>query len=194
MGRPVSFIQDTCGAAAERAVALRAPGDIAVLENTRFEHGETKKDPALVAAIAKLGDIYVNDAFSAAHRAHASTEGLAHLLPAYAGRSMQAELEHLEAALGKPERPVAAVVGGAKVSSKLDVLNNLVAKVDHLIIGGGMANTFLAARAVDVGKSLAEHDLKDTALGILAKADAARCTAHLPYEVGVAKEVKAKDR
>ena len=136
-----------------------APGDVAILENTRFHAGEEKNDPALAAAMAALGDFYVNDAFSAAHRAHASTEGLAHLLPAYAGRAMEAELKALEKALGNPERPVAAVVGGAKVSTKLDVLKHLVAKVDHLIIGGGMANTFLAARGVDVGKSLCEHDL-----------------------------------
>ena len=191
LGRTVGFVTECKGPAAEQAVSLMAAGEIAVLENTRFEAGEEKNDPALVAAIAKLGDLYVNDAFSAAHRAHASTEGLAHVLPAYAGRSMQAELEHLEAALGEPERPVAAVVGGAKVSSKLDVLNNLVGKVDHLIIGGGMANTFLAAKGVDVGKSLCEHDLKDVAIGILAKADAARCTVHLPYDVVVAKEFKA---
>ncbi|MBB4630428.1 phosphoglycerate kinase [Sphingosinicella soli] len=191
LGRTVGFVTECKGPAAEQAVGLMAAGEIAVLENTRFEAGEEKNDPALVAAIAKLGDIYVNDAFSAAHRAHASTEGLAHVLPAYAGRSMQAELEHLEAALGEPERPVAAVVGGAKVSSKLDVLNNLVSKVDHLIIGGGMANTFLAAKGVDVGKSLCEHDLKDTALAILAKAEAARCTVHLPYDVVVAKEFRA---
>jgi len=191
LGRDVGFITECRGPSAEMAVSLMAAGEIAVLENTRFESSEEANDPALVAGIAKLGDIYVNDAFSAAHRAHASTEGLAHKLPAYAGRSMQAELEHLEAALGNPERPVAAVVGGAKVSSKLDVLNNLVAKVDHLIIGGGMANTFLAARGVDVGKSLCEHDLKDVALGILAKAEAARCTVHLPYDVVVAREFKA---
>jgi len=191
LGRTVGFVTECKGPAAEQAVGLMAAGEIAVLENTRFEAGEEKNDPVLVAAIAKLGDLYVNDAFSAAHRAHASTEGLAHVLPAYAGRSMQAELEHLEAALGEPERPVAAVVGGAKVSSKLDVLNNLVGKVDHLIIGGGMANTFLAAKGVDVGKSLCEHDLKDVAIGILAKADAARCTVHLPYDVVVAKDFKA---
>lgn len=191
LGRTVGFITECQGPAAEQAVSLMAPGEIAVLENTRFEAGEETNDPSLVAAMARLGDIYVNDAFSAAHRAHASTEGLAHVLPAFAGRSMQAELEHLEAALGNPERPVAAVVGGAKVSSKLDVLNNLVARVDHLIIGGGMANTFLAARGVDVGKSLCEHDLAATALGILARAEAARCTVHLPYDVVVAKEFKA---
>ncbi len=191
LGRPVTLIDDCQGAEAEAAVAKLQPGQVAVLENTRFHAGEEKNDPALVDGMVKLGDLYVNDAFSAAHRAHASTEGLAHKLPAFAGRSMQAELEALQKALGEPERPVAAVVGGAKVSTKLDVLNNLVAKVDHLIIGGGMANTFLAARGVDVGKSLCEHDLKDTALAILDKADAAGCTVHLPYDVVVAKEFKA---
>ena len=191
LGREVRFIDDCAGAEAERAVADLQPGDIAVLENTRFHKGEEKNDPELVKAMARLGDLYVNDAFSAAHRAHASTEGLAHALPAYAGRSMQAELEALEKALGKPEHPVAAVVGGAKVSTKLDVLKHLVAKVDHLIIGGGMANTFLAARGVDVGKSLCEHDLKDTVLEILDAADKADCTVHLPYDVVVAKEFRA---
>ncbi|TRW17681.1 phosphoglycerate kinase [Glacieibacterium frigidum] len=181
LGRPVSFDQRTGG----------APGSITVLENTRFSAGEEANDPALVAEYAALGDLYVNDAFSAAHRAHASTEGLAHVLPAFAGRAMQAELAALEKALDKPEHPVAAVVGGAKVSSKLDVLTHLVTKVDHLIIGGGMANTFLAARGVNVGKSLCEHDLAATALDILARADAAHCTVHLPYDVVVAKEFKA---
>ena len=191
LGREVRFVDDCAGEAAEQAVADLQPGDIAVLENTRFHKGEEKNDPELAKAMARLGDLYVNDAFSAAHRAHASTEGLAHLLPAYAGRSMQAELEALEKALGKPEHPVAAVVGGAKVSTKLDVLKHLVAKVDHLIIGGGMANTFLAARGVDVGKSLCEHDLKDTVLEILDAADKADCTVHLPYDVVVAKEFRA---
>jgi phosphoglycerate kinase len=191
LGRPVALIDDCQGADAEAAVAKLAPGSVAVLENTRFHAGEEKNDPALAQAMAKLGDLYVNDAFSAAHRAHASTEGLTHILPAYAGRSMQAELVALEKALGTPERPVAAVVGGAKVSTKLDVLQNLVAKVQHLVIGGGMANTFLAARGVDVGRSLCEHNLKDTALGILDKAEAAGCTVHLPYDVVVAKEFKA---
>jgi phosphoglycerate kinase len=191
LGREVRFIDDCAGEGAEQAIAGLQPGDIAVLENTRFHKGEEKNDPDLTRAMAKLGDLYVNDAFSAAHRAHASTEGLAHLLPAYAGRSMQAELEALEKALGKPEHPVAAVVGGAKVSTKLDVLKNLVSKVDHLIIGGGMANTFLAARGVDVGKSLCEHDLKDTVLEILDAADKADCTVHLPYDVVVAREFRA---
>ncbi len=191
LGRPVKFIDDMCGASAEAAVAALAPGEIAVLENSRFHPGEEKNDPALADAVARLADLYVNDAFSAAHRAHVTTEGLAHRLPAYAGRSMQAELEALEAALGNPQRPVAAVVGGAKVSTKLDVLKHLVSKVDHLIIGGGMANTFLAARGVDVGKSLCEHDLTATALEILDAADAADCTVHLPYDVVVAKEFRA---
>jgi phosphoglycerate kinase len=188
LGREVRYI-DWEGD--KEAVAMLRPGDIAVLENTRFFGGEEKNDPKVVERFASLGDIYVNDAFSAAHRAHASTEGLAHVLPAYAGRSMQAELEALERALGNPQHPVAAVVGGAKVSTKLDVLKHLVGKVDHLIIGGGMANTFLAARGIDVGKSLCEHDLKDTALEILDAADKAGCTVHLPYDVVVAKEFKA---
>jgi phosphoglycerate kinase len=191
LGRPVRFVGDCQGETAKENVAGMNPGDIAILENTRFHAGEEKNDSALAAAMAELGDAYVNDAFSAAHRAHASTEGLAHLLPAYAGRAMEKELKALEAALGNPERPVAAVVGGAKVSTKLDVLRNLVSKVDHLIIGGGMANTFLAARGVDVGKSLCEHDLSDTALAILDAADAANCTVHLPYDVVVAKEFAA---
>ena len=172
-------------------VATLEPGDIAVLENTRFFAGEETNDPATVATFAALGDLYVNDAFSAAHRAHASTEGLAHRLPAFAGRAMEAELDALEKALGNPEHPVAAVVGGAKVSSKLDVLKHLVGLVDHLIIGGGMANTFLAARGVNVGKSLCEHDLAATAEDILATADRAGCIVHLPYDVVVAKEFRA---
>lgn len=191
LGRPVKFIEDCCGDVAEAAVAALQPGEIAVLENSRYHKGEEKNDPALADAIAKLGDLYVNDAFSAAHRAHVTTEALAHRLPAYAGRSMQAELEALEKALGKPQHPVAAVVGGAKVSTKLDVLKHLVSRVDHLIIGGGMANTFLAARGIDVGKSLCEHDLTDTALEILEAADKADCTVHLPYDVVVAKEFRA---
>ena len=184
LGRPVGFV------AVGEHPALD-DGAIAVVENTRFDPGEEANDPGFVLKLAGLGDIYVNDAFSAAHRAHASTEGLAHVLPAYAGRAMQAELEALEKALGDPEHPVAAVVGGAKVSSKLDVLRHLVDKVDHLIIGGGMANTFLAARGVNVGKSLCEHDLAETAEQILAAADAAGCTVHLPYDVVVAREFAA---
>lgn len=190
LGRRVRFIDDVAGEAAEAAVATLNPGDIAILENTRFHAGEEKNDPELAVAIAKLGDFYVNDAFSAAHRAHVSTEGLARQLPAFAGRAMEAELDALEKALGNPEHPVAAVVGGAKVSTKLAVLKHLVGKVDNLIIGGGMANTFLAARGVDVGKSLCEHDLTGTAEDILDAADKAGCTVHLPYDVVVAKEFK----
>jgi phosphoglycerate kinase len=188
LGRPVRFVDDCAGQPVADAIATMGPGDIAILENTRFHAGEEENDPELARAMAENGDFYVNDAFSAAHRAHASTEALAHLLPAYAGRAMERELKALEAALGNPERPVAAVVGGAKVSSKLDVLRHLVARVDHLIIGGGMANTFLAARGIDVGKSLCEHDLSDTALAILDAAERANCTVHLPYDVVVAKE------
>ncbi|MBN8804793.1 MAG: phosphoglycerate kinase, partial [Sphingopyxis terrae] len=191
LGHSVMFIPDCIGEGAKAGVAVLAPGDVAVLENTRFHAGEEKNDPAFADALAEIGDIYVNDAFSAAHRAHGSTEGIAHRLPAYAGRAMEAELKALDAALGNPAHPVAAVVGGAKVSSKIDVLRNLVGKVDHLIIGGGMANTFLAARGVDVGKSLCEHDLVDTANAIFDAADAAGCTIHLPYDVVVAKEFAA---
>jgi phosphoglycerate kinase len=191
LGRDVQFIPECVGEGAVAGIAVMQPGDIAILENTRFHLGEEKNDPALVAGMAALGDLYVNDAFSAAHRAHASTEGLAHKLPAFAGRSMEKELDALEAALGNPQKPVAAVVGGAKVSTKLDVLNNLVAQVDHLIIGGGMANTFLHARGVDVGKSLCEKDLAETAEAIFTKAEAAGCTIHLPYDVVVAKEFAA---
>ena len=185
LGREVRFVG--WETAAENVAMLR-PGDFALLENTRFFAGEEKNDPSVVDRFAALGDLYVNDAFSAAHRAHASTEGLAHRLPAFAGRAMEAELIALQKALGEPERPVAAVVGGAKVSSKLEVLRHLVTKVNHLIIGGGMANTFLAARGVDVGKSLAEHDLAPPALEILDAAERANCTVHLPYDVVVAKE------
>jgi phosphoglycerate kinase len=188
LGRPVRYID---WGDEQEAVAALEPGDIAVLENTRFFGGEEKNDPAVVERFATLGDFYVNDAFSAAHRAHASTDGLAHRLPAYAGRAMEAELRALEKALGDPERPVAAVVGGAKVSTKLDVLKNLVGRVDHLIIGGGMANTFLAARGVAIGRSLAEHDLAETAIEILDAAERANCTVHLPYDVVVAKEFAA---
>jgi phosphoglycerate kinase len=191
LGREVMFVPEIYGDVVTQSVAMMADGDVALLENSRFWPGEETNDPELAKAVAENGDIYVNDAFSAAHRAHVTTEGLAHLLPAYAGRSMEAELRALEAALGAPEHPVAAVVGGAKVSSKLDVLNHLVTKVDHLIIGGGMANTFLAARGVNVGKSLCEHDLADTANAILDAADAAGCTVHLPYDVMVAMEFRA---
>ena len=188
LGREVMFIPEIAGPVVAQAVGILGEGGIGILENTRFWKGEEKNDPDLAKAIAANADFFVNDAFSAAHRAHVTTEGLAHVLPAYAGRAMQAELDALEKALGKPEKPVAAVVGGAKVSSKLDVLKHLVTKVDHLIIGGGMANTFLAARGVDVGKSLCEHDLASTAEEILTAADAAGCTVHLPYDVVVAKE------
>jgi phosphoglycerate kinase len=191
LGRPVRYVGDCQGETALQNVADMRPGDVAILENTRFHAGEEKNDLELARAMAALGDLYVNDAFSAAHRAHASTEGLARLLPAYAGRAMEAELKALEKALGEPERPVAAVVGGAKVSSKLEVLRHLVTKVDHLIIGGGMANTFLAARGVAVGKSLCEHDLTGTANEILDAAERANCTVHLPYDVVVAKEFAA---
>jgi phosphoglycerate kinase len=188
LGRPVRFIDDQDTAA---SIATLKDGDIAIIENTRFDPGEEKNAPQTVERLAALGDLYVNDAFSAAHRAHASTEGLAHKLPSFAGRQMEAELDALDKALGAPEHPVAAVVGGAKVSSKLDVLKHLVDKVDHLIIGGGMANTFLAARGVNVGKSLAEHDLTGTAEEIFQAAEKANCTIHLPYDVVVSKEFAA---
>jgi len=187
-GRSVRFVEDCQGNEAARAISIMLPGAIGILENTRFHWGEEKNDPELAKGMAALGDYYVNDAFSVSHRAHASTEGVAHLLPSFAGRAMEAELTALEKALGNPERPVATVVGGAKVSTKLAVLGNLVGKVDHLIIGGGMANTFLAARGVDVGKSLCEHDLVGEAESIFECADAAGCTIHLPYDVVVAKE------
>ena len=190
-GRSVRFVEDCQGPEAARALTTMLPGNIGVLENTRFHLGEETNDPALAQGMAALGDYFVNDAFSAAHRAHASTEGVAHLLPSFAGRAMEAELKALEKALGNPERPVAAVVGGAKVSSKLAVLGHLVGKVDHLIIGGGMAKTFLAARGVNVGKSLAEHELTGEAEAIFDQAEAAGCTIHLPYDVVVAKEFAA---
>src|SRR5262245_1500300 len=191
VGRPVAFADDCIGPTAQAAVGAMRPGDILCLENTRFHKGEEKNDPAFVDALAALGDVYVNDAFSAAHRAHASTEGLAHKLPAYAGRAMQAELEALGKALEAPQRPVAAIVGGAKISTKLDLLGNLIAKVDALIIGGGMANTFLAAQGVKVGKSLAEHDLAGTAREILAKAKEKGCEVVLPVDAVVAQKFAA---
>ncbi|MGY6551719.1 MAG: phosphoglycerate kinase [Erythrobacter sp.] len=191
LGREVMFIPELAGPVVEKSLRIFGAGDIGLLDNTRFWPGEEANDPNFAQAIAAHGDIYVNDAFSCAHRAHATTEGLAHLLPAYAGRSMEAELKALDAALGAPVSPVAAVVGGAKVSSKLAVLENLVGRVQHLIIGGGMANTFLAARGVDVGKSLCEHDLTDTAARIMDEADHAGCTIHLPYDVAVATEFAA---
>ena len=187
-GRSVRFIEDCCGPEAERAIATMLPGNIGVLENSRFHSGEEKNDPELAKAMAALGDYYVDDAFSAAHRAHSSTEGITHFLPSFAGRAMEAELNALELALGNPERPVAAVVGGAKVSSKLAVLGHIIGKVDHLIIGGGMANTFLAARGVNVGKSLCEQELTGEANAIFDQAEQAGCTIHLPYDVVVATE------
>ncbi len=191
LGRPVGFAEDCVGPPAEAAIAAMQPGDVVVLENTRYHAGEEKNDPALADAIARLGDAYVNDAFSAAHRAHATTEALAHRLPAYAGRLMQAELEALEKALGNPARPVAAIVGGAKVSTKLDLLGNLVGRVNHLIIGGAMANTFLAARGFAVGRSLQEPDLHDTARGIEETAKSAGCAILLPVDAVVAREFRA---
>ena len=191
LGRRVAFAEDCIGAPAESAIAALANGDVAVLENTRFHPGEEKNDPALAAQLAALCDIFVNDAFSAAHRAHASTEGVAHLRPAYAGRLMQAELEALQAALLHPTRPVMAIVGGAKVSTKLDLLGNLVGRVDLLVIGGAMANTFLAAGGVPVGKSLQEAEMHATALEILAKAKAAGCEIILPVDAVVATEFRA---
>jgi len=191
LGREIMFVPEVAGEVVDQSIGIMLDGDIAILENTRFWPGEEKNDPDFAAAIAANGDFYVNDAFSAAHRAHASTEGLTKLLPSYAGRAMQKELEALDKALGSPEQPVAAVVGGAKVSSQLAVLEHLVGQVDHLIIGGGMANTFLAARGVDVGKSLCEHDLTATADKIMEAADASGCTVHLPYDVVVSKEFAA---
>ena len=192
LGRPVTFAENcTVGPKCRAMIESRPGGDVILLENVRFLPGEETNDPATAADMAKLGDIYVNDAFSAAHRAHASTEGVAHLLPAYAGLSMERELDALEAALGTPERPVIAVVGGAKVSSKIDLLKNLVSKVDALVIGGGMANTFLAARGHNVGASLCEHDLASTAREIENTAKAAGCDIILPLDLVVAKEFVA---
>jgi phosphoglycerate kinase len=188
VGKSVAWADDCIGPAAQAAIAALKDGDIALLENVRFHPEEEKNDPAFAKALAALGDLYVNDAFSTAHRAHASTEGLAHLLPAAAGRLMQAELEALAKALGNPEKPVAAVVGGAKVSTKLDLLGNLVSRVDYLIIGGGMANTFLFAQGKSVGKSLCEKDMADTARAILEKAKAANCRIILPVDAVVASE------
>ena len=191
LGQRVRFVEDCIGAAAEQAIDLLSRGDVLVLENTRFHAGEEKNDPAFADALAKLADIFVNDAFSAAHRAHASTEGVAHRLPSYAGRLMQAELEALDAALGNPARPVAAIVGGAKVSTKLELLGNLVTKVDVLVIGGAMANTFLAAQGKGVGKSLQEADMHATALDILGKAKDAGCQVVLPTDGVVARVFQA---
>src|ERR1700742_1450994 len=186
LGQRVRFVEDCTGPAAEQAVDLLTSGGVLVLENTRFHAGEEKNDATFAAALAKLADIFVNDAFSAAHRAHASTAGVAHLLPAYAGRLMQAELEALDAGLGNPVRAVAAIVGGAKVSTKLELLGNLLSKVDVLVIGGAMANTFLAAQGKAVGKSLQEAEMHDTARAILAKAQAAGCRIVLPEDAVVA--------
>lgn len=186
LGHKVGFAADCIGPVAEAAVAALQNGDVLVLENTRFHAGEEENDPAFAAALAKLGDIYVNDAFSAAHRAHASTEGVAKFLPSFAGRLMQAELHALEKALGRPARPLCAIVAGAKISTKLDLLSNLVAKVDILVIGGAMANTFLAAQGYNVGKSLQEPDLHDTAREIMKTAVVKGCEIILPQDVVVA--------
>ncbi|MER9000175.1 phosphoglycerate kinase [Mesorhizobium australicum] len=191
LGRPVAFASDCIGDTAGSAVAAMDKGDVLLLENTRFYKAEEKNDPGFTERLAANGDIFVNDAFSAAHRAHSSTEGLAHLLPSFAGRTMQAELEALEKGLGNPVRPVVAIVGGAKVSTKIDLLMNLVKKVDALVIGGGMANTFLAARGTDVGKSLCEHDLAPPAKQIMIEAAEAGCAIILPVDGVVAKEFKA---
>src|SRR3984957_17365131 len=184
--RPVGFAEDCIGEPAAKAVAAMKDGDILCLENTRFHKGEEKNDPGFVSELAKLGDIWVNDAFSAAHRAHASTEGLGHKLPASAGRTVEAGLDALGNALEAPAKPVIAIIGGGKVSTKIDLLENLVAKVDALVIGGGMANTFLHAQGVGIGKSLAEKDLAATALRIIDKADAANCAIILPVDAVVA--------
>jgi phosphoglycerate kinase len=191
LGAPVAFSEACVGKAAENAIASIQGGGVVLLENTRFHAGEEKNDDALADEMASLGDLFVNDAFSAAHRAHVSTEGLARRLPAYAGKAMERELDALEAALGTPQRPVLAVVGGAKVSTKIDLLKNLVSKVDALAIGGGMANTFLAARGHSVGKSLCEHDLTDTCREIEKNAAASGCDIILPQDVVVAKEFAA---
>jgi phosphoglycerate kinase len=190
--RPVTFVADCIGEAAERAVAAMHNGDIVCLENTRYHSGEETNDPAFIAALAKLGDVFVNDAFSVAHRAHASTEGLSHLLPAFAGRTLQAELEAFEKVLDKPARPVAAIVGGAKISTKLDLLGHLLAKVDVLIIGGAMANTFLMAQGKNVGRSLVERDLIDIAQKILDEAKAAKREIVLPVDAVVAQKLEAE--
>jgi phosphoglycerate kinase len=189
--RPIKFVGDCIGEEAERAVAAMRPGDILCLENTRFHAGEEKNDPAFVAALAKLGDLFVNDAFSVSHRAHASTEGLSHVLPAFAGRTLQAELEAFEKVLDKPGRPLVAIVGGAKISTKLDLLSNLLAKVDVLIIGGAMANTFLLALNKSVGRSLVERDLLDTAQKIMDQAKANKRQILLPVDAVVAEKFEA---
>ncbi|MDO5528733.1 MAG: phosphoglycerate kinase [Paracoccus sp. (in: a-proteobacteria)] len=190
LGTRVSFIEEAIGGVAKRAVAALQPGDVALIENTRFYPGEEENDPTFAASLAALGQVFVSDAFSAAHRAHASTTGLARLLPSAAGKLMEAELDALDAALGDPARPVVAVVGGAKVSTKLELLSNLIEKVDHLVIGGGMANTFLLAQGAQIGKSLAERDMTGTAQEIMAKAEGAGCKIHLPVDVVVAREFR----
>jgi len=190
LGQRVRFGEDCVGPAAEQAVDRLNDGEVLVLENTRFHPGEEKNDPGFAAKLAKLGDLFVNDAFSAAHRAHASTEGMARLLPSYAGRLMQAELDALDAALGNPARPVAAIVGGAKVSTKLELLGNLIARVDVLVIGGAMANTFLAAQGVGVGRSLQEAEMHDTARDVLERAEQEKCEIILPRDAVVAAEFK----
>lgn len=190
IGAKVAFADDCIGPEAKKIVDSLQPGEVALLENLRYHNGEEANDASFVKEIAALGDVYVNDAFSAAHRAHASTEGLAHVLPAYAGRQMQAELEALTLALEHPKKPVMAIVGGAKISTKLDVLNHLVEKVDMLVIGGGMANTFLNAQGVNIGKSLCEHDLAETARAILAKAKTSGCEVILPTDAVVADGLK----
>src|SRR6202162_3969578 len=191
IGRPVAFVDDCIGAKAEAAAKAMKPGDILCLENTRFHAGEEKNDPVFAAALARLGDIWVNDAFSVSHRAHASTEGLGHILPAYAGPAMEAELAAFSRVLDAPQRPLAAIVGGAKVSTKLALLGNLIPRVDVLIIGGGMANTFLAAQGKDVGKSLCEHELAGIARDILLQAAAKGCEIVLPVDAGTARRLEA---
>ena len=188
LGSEVCFVDDTVGEDALSAIADLNDGDVLLLQNTRYEPGEEKNDPDFARALADLGDIYVNDAFSAAHRAHGTTDGVARILPAYAGLAMQREIDHLVAALEKPERPVIALVGGAKVSTKIDLLQNLVKKVDILFVGGGMANTLLFAQGVEIGKSLCEKDLVDTARMILANAEESGCKLMLPSDVVLAKE------
>ena len=189
--REIMFVSDVMGPVVEQSLGILRPGDIGLLDNVRFWPGEEANDREFAQGMAAHGDLYVNDAFSVSHRAHASTEGLARILPAYAGRALEAELGALDAALGNPQPPVAAVIGGAKVSTKLAVLENLVDRVQHLVIGGGMANTFLAARGIDVGASLCEHELAETANAIMDRAGHAGCTVHLPYDVVVAKEFAA---
>lgn len=191
VGRAVAFAPDCVGPAASEAVSALADGEVLLLENTRFHPGEESNDPAFTAALAQNGDIFVNDAFSASHRAHASTEGIAHLLPAFAGRGMQAEIEGLDRGLGHPQRPVLAIVGGAKVSSKIDLLKNLVNQVGGLAIGGGMANTFLAAQGIDVGASLCEHELASTATSIIEEAERAGCSIILPSDAVTAPSLEA---